>query len=202
MVDVVYKFNKTNYPINLPELESELLASNISSANLRYISNINETDPTYNLQVVWDSTLSTSDPDDKGTMDTIVNDHDGGGLPIFKKQLSLEVDDHASKRFANVLTYEYPGASGKLFSLTSTAQLHLTNFFTCRTMLSYPKVFYTKDNGSTHSVADSTDMNGMYVAMNSAYVTEMDLIETTKTNIDGAADADAAQTAADAYLDL
>ena len=202
MADAVYKFNKTNYPIDFEELEIELNNSGITSASLRGVSSLNETDPVKNLSVTWNSTLSDSAPDDEGTMDTVVNDHNGGSLPIFKKQLCQQVDDYACKRFAGVLTYEYTASSGKFFSLTLTAQMHITNLYTNKANLTYTFKVFTKDNSGSHTVADATDMTNFYLAMNNAYVTEMNLIETTKTNIDGAADAAAAQTAADAYLDL
>jgi len=136
---------------------------------------------------------------DTATFDTVIGNHDTDDLALFKAQLDDLVDIHAFQRFQDKLTFTY---DSKEFSLSKSAQLKIRHYDRCKSMITYPKKFITKDNTDKSSIADETAMSNFHQDMATAFITEMDLIQDTKDNINTAVDATAAQTAADAYLDL
>jgi len=71
--------------------------------------------------------------------------------------------------------FEYPAASGQMFSLSPEAQRKWTAMYTARGFLAYPMVVTTTDEQDDVSLADSDDITAFFTAM----------VETVRTHIDG-----------------
>jgi hypothetical protein len=71
--------------------------------------------------------------------------------------------------------FEYPAASGQMFSLSPEAQIKWTAMYVARALLTYPVLVVTADEQTTVSLADAAAIEALYTQM----------VEAVRGHIDG-----------------
>jgi hypothetical protein len=84
-------------------------------------------------------------------------------LESLKTEIYADIDKHTRELIAQ--GFEYPAASGQMFSLSTEAQHTWTNMYVARTLLSYPISVTTFDEQDDESLADADDVVTFYTAM-------------------------------------
>lgn len=124
-----------------------------------------------------------------------------GTIAELRQVLVKRVKAHREQKLENRVTFEYPAASGNLFSCSQKSKSNWSALaaLDSRSLVSWPYSVTTQDEVTSYSVTNAADLDGVLAAMLTAIETER---ATAKVKIDAilAGDETAARAAADAYL--
>lgn len=88
-----------------------------------------------------------------------IMERDSLSLPAYKKEKNLDIDLRSALLIEDGFTYQ-----GKVFSLSTNAQINISALNQTRNDLTYPVTYNTIDDIDTYDVVDAADMNAMYMA--------------------------------------
>jgi len=110
------------------------------------------------LRLHFDDTFNASD---NTVLDGIISAHDDQPLWLYKQLKEEDIDRRTGELISE--GYEFPPASGKIFSLSQSAQINILALDNTRTELTYPVNYNTKDNLDTYAIPDATTLHNMYL---------------------------------------
>lgn len=97
-----------------------------------------------------------------------------------------EIDSRTGELIAN--GFEYPPASGKLFSLSTSAQINISALNQSRDELTYPINYNTIDDMDFYDVSDAADLHNMYLTALSVKKAHLDSGTALKAQVRAAVD--------------
>ncbi len=119
-------------------------------------------------------------------------------LPDVQQNIIALVDEETGRRVS--MGFEYPPASGLIFSLSANAQINWLGLGLKADLITYPYVIRTIDDVDSYSIVDAADAQNV---VNSAFYGKETCINqgrVVKVNVLAAADATAAAAAAASWL--
>ena len=126
-------------------------------------------------------------------------------LNTFKDDLISQLQEKRLSRFDdNHILFEYPAASGKMFSCSTSSQDNWTKLETLASLLlvTYPFDVATYDERDSYGVLSMVDLTSILGTLGTAVLTERALYASYSVAVMSAIDESAAQAAAQPYLDL
>lgn len=143
----------------------------INKTTLEYFSGINPNDYNLNDWVVTDdvSEIQTIPHEYWKVSDDIIVEMnqaekdivDADNLSNLKLARYNEIDIKTGELIS--LGFEFPSASGNIFSFSTNAQSNLLGTFTAKDLLPYPFPWNTKDDELTYQIVDSTEMANFFM---------------------------------------
>lgn len=107
-----------------------------------------------------------------------IMERDSLSLPAYKKEKNLDIDLRSALLIEDGFTYQ-----GKVFSLSTNAQINISALNQTRNDLTYPVTYNTIDDIDTYDVVDAADMNAMYMTALAAKKAVLDGGTSLKTQV-------------------